>query len=314
MPKLSPGGPALSDVRRALLLINPNARGRPNAVRLGLGMAWLAERGWRIERRLTSSSAQIGALAASAAADGCDAVIACGGDGTLHDTLAGLTGTETALAHIPTGTANVWAGESRLPRDPLAALRLLEEGDRVRLDTGSAGGRPFLLMASLGLDSLVAGRVSSRLKRYLGFLPYLAYAAQELQRYQGVAAEVMLDGERIIAPVAGILIGNTRSYGGLLQIAAQARADDGLLDVCILHGAGRRHFVRHVVRTALRRHVGHPQVTYCQVRRVTVTADPPLPVQLDGEVAAETPISFECMPQSLTVVVPRGLHTPLWGA
>jgi YegS/Rv2252/BmrU family lipid kinase len=302
----------VASTRRALLLINPNARRPPNPKRLARGIAWLEERGWQIGQQLTSSPEEIAELAAGAAATGCAAVVACGGDGTLHDALPGLAGTQTALAVVPSGTANVWAGEAHLPHDPLAALRLLEEGDRVRLDTGTAGGRPFLLMASLGLDSLVAGHVSGRLKRYFSFLPYLAQAAWELPHYRGVEAEVTVDGERIAAPVAGILVGNTRSYGGLIEVAAEARADDGLLDLCILHGAGRRRFVSHVLRAALRRHVGHPQVTYRQVRTVTVTVDPPWPVQLDGEVAAQTPITFECMPRSLTVVVPRALRTPLW--
>jgi diacylglycerol kinase (ATP) len=303
----------VADTRRALILINPNARRRPDPKRLAEGMAWLAARGWTIEQRTASSSQETADCTARAAAARFDTVVACGGAGTLHVALRGLVGTQTALAHIPAGTANVWAGEVRLPHDPLAALRLLEEGDRVRLDTGTAGGRPFLLMASLGLDSLVAGRVSGRLKRYLSFLPYLAYAARELSRYRGVEALITLDGEQLAAPVAAILIGNTRSYGGLIQVAAQARADDGLLDLCVLLGAGRRRFLSHLLRTALGRHVGHPQVTYRQVRSVSIAVDPPWPVQLDGEVAVLTPTTFECVPRSLTVVVPPGLRTPLWG-
>lgn len=303
----------MASTRRALILINPNARRRPNPARLDLGVAWLDQRGWTVEQRATSSAAETASLAARAAAEQCDAVIACGGDGTLHDALAGLVGTRTALAHIPSGTVNVWAREVRLPRDPLAALRLLEEGDRVRIDTGTAAGKPFLLMGSLGLDSLVAGRVSGGLKRFFSYLPYLAYAMTELPRYRGVTADVTLDGERIISPVVGILVGNTRSYGGLLQVAARARVDDGLLDVCLLHGRGRALFVRHLLRTALQRHIANSAVTYRQVQSVSVSIDPPWPVQLDGEVAAQTPLTFACVPRTLTVIVPPGLRTPLWG-
>ena len=295
-----------------MLLVNPNARRPPNPARLAQGIAWLEQRGWTVDQRTTSGSAEIAALTARAAGECFDAVVACGGDGTLHDALSGLVGTETALALIPSGTVNVWAGEARIPHDPLAALRLLEEGERVRLDTGSAGGRPFLLMGSLGLDSLVAGRVSGGLKRFFGFIPYLVHAAIELPRYRGVMAEVTLDGERIVSPVVGILAGNTRSYGGMLEVAAQARADDGLLDICVLHGTGRGRFLRHLFRAALGRHVGAPDVTYRQVRSASIAIEPPWPVQLDGEVQAQTPITFECLPRSLTVIVPAGLQTPLW--
>lgn len=302
----------MPDARRALLLINPQAGRPPDAGRLRLGIDWLEERGWRIEQPTTSDGGEVESLASQAAAQGFDAVVAGGGDGTLHEALAGVVGTDTALALLPGGTANVWAGEARLPHDPAKALRLLEEGERVRLDTGSADGQPFLLMASIGIDSLVAGRVDSGLKRRLSFLPYLVHAAIELRRFEGMAVEVTLDDERIVSPAVGMLIGNTRSYGGMLRIAAHARADDGLLDVCLFHGTGRLRFLWLLALTATGRHLSDSAVTYRQVKRICVATLPVWPVQLDGEVAAQTPITFTCVPRSVTLIVPRDLRSPLW--
>lgn len=302
----------MPDARRALLLLNPKAGRPPNAGRLQQGIGWLEKRGWRIEQPETSDGDEIESRASQAASDGFDAVVVCGGDGTLHEALAGVVGTDTALAILPSGTANVWAGEAKLPHDPIKALRLLEEGDRVRLDTGVADGQPFLLMASIGIDSLVAGRVDSGLKRRLSFLPYLVHAAMELRRFKGMTVEVMLDGELISSPAVGVLIGNTRSYGGMLRIAAHARADDGLLDVCLFHGTGRLRFLWLLALTAAGRHLSDSAVTYRQVNRITVATKPIWPVQLDGEIAAQTPMSFECVPRSVTLIVPRDVRSPLW--
>jgi len=303
----------MPDARRALIAINPEARRPPNSRALRAGIDWLEQHGWKVESRVTERRGEIEEVSARAAVEGVDCVVACGGDGTLHEAVNGLAGTLTALALLPGGTANVWAREARLPRDPERALRLLAEGDRLCIDTGSGAGRSFLLMASIGLDSLVAGRVGSRLKRRFGFLPYLGHAAVALPGFSGLNAKITLDGETIETPLVGLLVGNTRSYGGLIEITPDARADDGLLDVCIYKGSGRISFLRSLVNTLLRRHVRQDAVVYRQAQTITIQTEAPWPVQFDGEVVTETPVTIRCVPRSLTVVVPHGLRSPLWG-
>lgn len=300
------------ETRRALILINPEARHPPKARALEAGIEWLAEQGWKIESRVTERRGEVEEAAAMAAASGFDCVVACGGDGTLHEALNGLAGTQTALALLPGGTANVWAREAHLPRDPEKALHLLVEGDRLRIDTGCAGGRSFLLMAGIGLDSLVAGRVDSRLKRTFGFLPYLGHAALALSGFDGFEATIKLDGETLQAPLVGLLIGNTRSYGGVIEITSEARADDGLLDVCLYQGSTRVGFLAALFNTLLRRHLRQDNVIYKRAQTIVVETNPCWPVQLDGEIVAETPVTITCVPQSLTVIVPPGLRSPLW--
>lgn len=254
------------------------------------------------------------ALAAQAAARGDDCVVAVGGDGTLHRVLNGVAGTTTALALVPAGTANVWAREAGIPADPVLALRLVAEGARPRLDTGSVGESSFLLMASAGLDSLVAGQVGGAIKRHIGSFAYLGRAAIELWNYRGLSAEIEIDGERLRGPILAFLAGNTRSYGGLIEIAREARADDGLLDVCLFQGRGRRRFVRHLTNTARGRHLLDAAVVHRRARQVTLTIEERWPVQADGEVVGQTPVTIRCMPRSVTVVVPAGRRSPLWEA
>lgn len=278
------------------------------------GVDWLRERGWNVRVEETSRPAELPRFSSDAAALGYDCVVACGGDGTLHGALNGVVGTSTALALVPGGTANVWAREAGLPSNPVAALKLVEEGERVRLDTGLVAGEAFLLMASAGLDSLVAGQVDGAMKRHLGPLAYLGRAALELRHFRGLRAELTIDGERKQGTMLGVLAGNTRSYGGVLEITRDARADDGLLDVCLYQGAGRRRFLRHLFETLLGRHLEDASVSYQKARRIEVATERPWPVQADGEVVAHTPVTIECAPRSVTVVVSRGEHSPLWNS
>jgi diacylglycerol kinase (ATP) len=276
------------------------------------GVGWLRKHGWQVEVPAVDRHAELVRLSSAAAADAYDCVVACGGDGTLHGALNGLAGSSTALACVPGGTANVWAREVNIPADPVGALRLVEEGRRVRLDTGWVDGRSFLLMASAGLDSLVASQVGGPFKQYLGSLAYLWRAAMELPSFRGLHAEIDIDGDCIRGAILGIVAGNTRSYGGMLEIASEARADDGLLDVCVFLGAGRRRFLSHLLRTVRRRHVLDNSVLYRRARQVVLKTDNAWPVQADGEVFARTPVTIECRASSVTVVVPPDEQSPLW--
>jgi diacylglycerol kinase (ATP) len=299
--------------RHALLLVNPRSRKPPAKSALEEGIDWLSTRGWAVELKATADDAQLCGLAAKAAERGCDCVIACGGDGTLNGALNGVAGSATALALVPSGTANVWAREAGLPSDPMAALRLVAEGARIRLDTGRVGKRAFLLMTSSGLDSLIADRVDWRIKRRFGLFAYLGRALLELRGFRGLEAEIRLDDAVLSGRMLGLVAGNTRSYGGVLAITRQARADDGLLDVCLFKGSSRRRFLLHLADTALGRHLESDEVVYRRARSIQLTTERPWPVQADGEVVAQTPVTIECVPQSVTVVVPADVASPLWG-
>ena len=121
---------------------------------------------WDVEVVRSKSSKHTGRLARDAAASGVDAVLACGGDGTLNAVLNGVqqSGADVLLGIIPAGTADVWAREARVPRrDPTGALTVLETGREVRADLGLVQlrdvERRFLLMCGIGLDAAIVADV-----------------------------------------------------------------------------------------------------------------------------------------------------------
>jgi diacylglycerol kinase (ATP) len=126
--------------RRAVFIVNPVARGIPSSAKLEMAAAWLESQGWEPTIEPTGARGHATALAREAAESGCDVVVGCGGDGTVNEIVNGLAGSETALAVIRGGTANVWAKEAGIPRDPLAAVRLVSEGRRRRMDLGVVEG------------------------------------------------------------------------------------------------------------------------------------------------------------------------------
>jgi diacylglycerol kinase (ATP) len=296
----------VTKTRRARLIINPSARTLPSRDRLAVASAWLELRGWQVDTYWTHAPLDAIGYAREAAERNYDVVIAAGGDGTVHEAVNGIAGSHTALAVIPGGTANVWVREVGAPWHPGDVAAMIDRGERRRIDLGMAGKRYFLLMASLGIDSTVAAVLPSDAKQRFGRLAYAARGARELTRYRGVDAEIDADGQTLRMPLLLALVGNTRSYGGVLAISHHARATDGKLDLVAYRAGGMIRFAAQMLTTAFGWHDRVPSTLYRQVEQVTVSTTPSVPVQADGEVIGVTPMSFRIAHRALDVILPAG--------
>lgn len=294
-----------------MVIVNPAAHNLPRRKRLDEADCWLREQGWRAEWRETGLPGDATTLAGEAAERGLPLVIVCGGDGTLNEAANGLAGSETAMAVIPAGTVNVWAKETGVPRRPVEAARLAVTGERRRVDLGLVDGRYFLLMAGYGLDGAIARRVSQKLKGRVGATAYAIAAVREALRYRGTPITLGLDGDERPLNLLMLVAGNSRNYAGLVEITPEARADDGLLDVCAYEGRGTVDIVLHVLRTLLRRHRRSGKVLYRKVRRLEIKGAA-LPVQLDGDAYEQSPAVVTVAPAALWVVVRPGVRLPLF--
>ena len=285
------------------MIINPAARGVPQLERLREAISRVA--GWEATLEATTSAGHATELARAAAQRGIDAVVACGGDGTMNEVANGLAGSDTAMATVRGGTANIWAKEIGASKDPSEAVRVLADGELRSMDLGLAGDRHFLLMAGVGFDASIVQRVSSRLKRWSGALAYAVPSVLRAFGHRSISAELVVDGEALSTPLYWLLLGNTRNYGGVLNLTHQAKANDGLLDILLLQHGGLPRLAWLALWALLRRHQDRAEVVYRTASSIDVRT-PGLPVQIDGEYLGETPMTFGVAPGALRVLVPRG--------
>jgi len=262
-------------------------------------------RGAEVEVRATTRAGEGTEIARRAAEEGADVLLACGGDGTLNEAINGLVGTDTALATFPGGTVNVWAREVGIPADPARNAGLLWYGERRRVDLGRAGHRYFLLMAGIGLDADVAARVTQPEKRRWGPLAYLGRGVVTGLRWPLQRMWILLDDRSIRRRALFAVIGNTRLYGGVVNITHHAVADDGMLDVCLFGGQGVVEKLAHTARLALRLHTRAPTVEYYRAHQITLVTRPRTYVQVDGDTIGQTPMQFAAVPRALKVIVPH---------
>ncbi|HEV2108574.1 MAG TPA: diacylglycerol kinase family protein [Thermomicrobiales bacterium] len=236
---------------------------------------------------------------------GADVVVAVGGDGTVGEVASALVGTGIPLAIIPAGSTNIIAQELGIPRHPGRAARLLFGSHRTRhIDVGRAGSRCFLHMAGAGLDSRMFALANPGLKRRFGWLAYIPAGGRALFQ-EPVRFTLEIDGETIVVIARLVLIANGGSViSPRLRLMSRLRTDDGWLDVLIFSATSALPMARTLARMVTRRLDRSPYVLHRPARIVRLGSDPPIPVQLDGDVATTTPVTFEILPAALRVIVP----------
>lgn len=239
-----------------------------------------------------------------------DVVIGAGGDGTIHEVVGGLAGTSIPLGILPFGTGNVFAREMGLPRGLKALCRVIRRGKVRSIDLGLADGRPFLLMASVGLDAYaLAKMVGPAAKRLWGMAAYLWAGLGALTRYRHPWVDVEFDDGSTDRGTF-VLVSNTRLYGAFFVLQPEASPVDGMLDVFVFRHAGRWKFLGMAAQllwtTAwgarpgfLARHGVH------RVKSLTVIPGLERPVQVDGDFLPGGASRFTVAPRALGVILPK---------
>ncbi|MGH2632132.1 MAG: diacylglycerol/lipid kinase family protein [Tepidiformaceae bacterium] len=291
--------------RCATVLVNPAARGVSERFDGSRIVRYLAKR--HIEARLTvpSSPHEAQREAQQSAARGDDLLFVVGGDGSMRDAALGLAGSQTALAAVPAGTVNVWAKEAGIPHGIRTAIDAHIGGQSVHIDLGRADGHAFLLMAGIGWDAEVARRVPGWLKRRVGDVAYIAQAAWMLPRLRPRHARWSAGGTEMDEPLALMVLGNTRLYGGRIHLTPNAAVDDGQLDLIALCPRTLLEGARITAKLAAASFRDDARVLEARAAEIAVkTAG--LAVQLDGDFVGHTPMTFTADPGALLVSIPAG--------
>ena len=287
---------------RYLVIVNPATRRSPARIIARLQAA--CPPGITLDIRTTVSPRTARGLAKQHLA-GASAVIVVGGDGTVSEVASLLVGTGVPLAIIPAGSTNIVAQELGIPTSVRRAVALIFQPWHVRLvDVGRVGELCFLHMAGAGVDSRMFALANPRMKRLIGWLAYVPAGGKALLDAPSTfTVEIDGDSRTIVSPL--ILIANGGSIiSPRLKLMPRLLTDDGWLDVMIFRATSARPVARTVLDMVLRRLDSSRQVEHQRARVVRLSSDPPLPVQLDGDVVTTTPITIEIEPSSLRVIVP----------
>lgn len=220
-------------------------------------------------------------LAKEAAANSAYAVVAVGGDGSVNDIVAGLLGTDTALAIIPKGSGNGMARSMSIPLKEQEAIEIINRGNAIMMDIGYANDRPFISNAGVAFDALISKKFAKSKRR--GFAMYSWLVTRYMWTYKEWDWDITIDGKPLNEKAFIISIANGRQFGYNFQIAPGANWTDGLLDIVIIKKFPKVLGGALVMRAMNGTITDSPFVTHYNGKEITISHPKLKLMQTDGD-------------------------------
>jgi diacylglycerol kinase (ATP) len=285
---------------RIVILANP-AAGRRNRAALSRLAAALTAATRQVDVSESPGPGDIRRLARDVDAD---CLLVAGGDGSVNEAVVGLLerpGARPVLGVVPQGTVNILARELGLPHDMAALARAYLANRRGKLHLGLANDRPFVLMASVGLDAEVVHALRPELKRVIGRAAYLI-EAMRLALRKGPLLEIETDAGLVAAKLA--VFTKSSRYGGEFVIARNSRVLTPGLRLVALREVGPLALCRLGFFMMLGRMEDSGLVATIETRHAHVRAPVPVATQVDGDPLGVTPLLVREAEETLDILLP----------
>ena len=170
--------------------------------------------------------------------------------------------------------------------------------------SGAEGRSYFANVASAGISGAIARRANETSKALGGKVSYYWATFAVFVGWQTGELRVSVDDEIRGGRMIDVMVANGRYLGGGMMMCPDAEPDDGLFDVMLIGDVTKRDLLFVLPKTYRGKHLPHPRLELLRGRVVSVDADDPLPVELDGEQPGTTPARFEIVPRALRLRVP----------
>jgi diacylglycerol kinase (ATP) len=321
---LNAANPSAAGMRKVVLIYNPASGQHFNHRAPHIEGALDVLRGAGIEADAIETTAPGTAFkpVLQALQNGCDAILACGGDGTVHEILQSIVGTDVALGVLPLGTANALASDLGLPLSPVKAAQSLLSATRERIpvgriwfhdEDGAERSRYFTVAAGIGADAQLMGRLDSKLKRRFGYALYAIEGVRMLVAHSfplfDVSFEEQAGDRRRVEQVSQLLAVRIRDFGGMLHhFAPGATLRKETLRLVAFKTRNRFDYARFLAAVVFRRHTFHHRIELLDAVsvecRTSAESSAEVFVEADGELLGKLPVRIEIVPDALTVLVP----------
>lgn len=312
-------------MRQVVLLYNPiagknRARRRADVEAAAEVLRAAGVQAATVATRAPGSAAE---QAQEAVAAGYDTVLACGGDGTVHEVVQGLAGSETPLGVIPLGTGNSLGNELGLSRHPARAAQALlgSEPRRIALgkveypehSTGGQSSRYFIVIAGAGVDARMLYQMNIAAKQRHGMAAYYGEALRlflthRFRRFEVEWTDRSGEGHRLA--VTQIMAVRLRQFGGVLRwLAPDAALESDDLQLVLFRTASRVSYCLYLLRALLEQRWKTSGVDLVCARDAICRPIPGEPsniyAEADGELLGGLPVRFSTIPKALTLLVPK---------
>ena len=287
--------------RKAILILN--AKSRSGTAAFERAVQLLEEAGVELVETHAVKDPKRMKEAVKAAVRKAPMVIVGGGDGTLSTAIDFFKDSKTVFAILPLGTANSFARALGLPLSLGEAVDVIATGVRRSIDLGCIDGDYFGNSAAIGLSPIIARTVPHGLKRALGRVGYLIWAARVAAGFKPFLLTVDDGRSRSEVWASEVRIANGGYFGGI-ELVEDAELASGEIIVDVVATKTRRNLVASWVSSALRlRNRDEGRVEF-RGRALRLETDPVMDVTIDGELSTRTPIEVRVAHNAVEVAVP----------
>lgn len=238
-----------------------------------------------------------------AVAAGAPMVIVGGGDGSLSCSVDMLVGHDVVFALLPLGTANSFARTLGIPLDLDGAIGVIVKGRRRRVDLGMIDHDYYANCATIGIAPMVAETIPHGVKRWLGRPGYLAWAFFQLLRFKPFRLTVGEGKEAETVDALEVRIANGPYHGGA-EVVDEAQVDSGEIVVQAVLGRSHWRLGWSWLLTMLRHDARRQTTREFHGHALRIATNPPLPISIDGEVLAHTPVTAKIASGVIEVAAP----------
>lgn len=291
----------MKEMKQYFFIINPiSGKGKGKKL-IPLIEKFFSERNLIFEIHITTFAGEAKSLASIGIQKGYTTIIAVGGDGTVNEVGAVLVNSSVHFGIIPIGSGNGLARELKIPMDPYAAIKNLIKGDLRKIDSGTCNGHYFACTAGIGFDAKMSSTFLHLTNR--GLNGYVRTFLKEFFKYKSLRYEFQLNEKKIEVDALLITIANCKQWGNEFYISPQSKANDGLLEICIL-----KKFPIYVLPFLLFRAVNKTlnkskYITISKITSIQLKSSETTQFHTDGEVLAPHNLfQINVNPNSLTII------------
>lgn len=292
-------------MKRARIIYNPSAGREIFKKELPNVLERLERAGYEASAHATTGEGDATLAAEIAVERQYDLVIVAGGDGTINEVVHGMAEASyrPKLGIVPAGTTNDFARALGIPREIDKAVDIILENRVKALDIGKVNEHYFINIAGGGDLTELTYDVPIKLKSAIGQLAYYVKGIEMLPFLRPVSVKIEYDENVFEGDIMLFLIANTNSVGGFEKLAPDALFDDGYFDLLILKKTNLAEFLRIATAAIRGAHLEDDNIIYTQAKKIKVTPQERMQLNIDGEYGGLLPGEFENLPRHIEFCV-----------
>jgi len=266
----------------------------------------LKRAGHNVSRMEISSFEQTKLYVERIIAEGCELIIAAGGDGTVRSIAQFCTETSLPVLIYPSGTENLLAGVFNIKREHKSINDIIDQWKIQKIDVGYINDEHFFLsIASIGVDSRVVGHINQNRHGHINKFQYIWPTVKAFFNHSHPNMEITIDGKKVHDRPAMVFVANVPRYGGGFKILPQADYTDGLLDVAIYKCCNILQLVYLFALTLLTLTKHTKLICRFKCSKIEINSDNcNFKSQIDGDPGPGLPLQIRVAPAKLSLLVP----------